>query len=76
MKKLFFLAALAGCLFSFHPSYAQQVTPDAVGYIVKVGDEAPDFEMTLTDGEEDQTLRPQGKGCHAAIYRKLVWSLP
>jgi len=25
-------------------------TPDSRGYIVKVGDMAPDFEMTLTDG--------------------------
>lgn len=61
MKKLFFLAALAGCLFSFHPSYAQQVTPDAVGYIVKVGDEAPDFEMTLTDGEKIKLSDLRGK---------------
>lgn len=61
MKKLFFLAALAGCLFSFHLSYAQQVTPDAVGYIVKVGDEAPDFEMTLTDGEKIKLSDLRGK---------------
>lgn len=61
MKKLFFLAALAGCLFSFHPSYAQQVTLDAVGYIVKVGDEAPDFEMTLTDGEKIKLSDLRGK---------------
>ena len=61
MKKLFFLAALAGCLISFHPSYAQQVTPDAVGYIVKVGDEAPDFEMTLTDGEKIKLSDLRGK---------------
>ena len=61
MKKLFFLAALAGCLFPFHPSYAQQVTPDAVGYIVKVGDEAPDFEMTLTDGEKIKLSDLRGK---------------
>lgn len=30
--------------------FASAQTPDERGYIVKVGDMAPDFEMTLTDG--------------------------
>ena len=49
MKKLLMLAAMLGCLWSTVPVQAQQVTPDAAGYIVKVGDTAPDFEMTLTE---------------------------
>ena len=47
------MAALFGCLFAgVSTVQAQEVTPDEVGYIVKVGDEAPDFEMTLTDGQK------------------------
>ena len=49
MKKWIMMAALFGCLFAgVSTVQAQEVTPDEVGYIVKVGDEAPDFEMTLT----------------------------
>lgn len=61
MKRLLLLAALAGCLFTTHPVSAQQVTPDAAGYIVKVGDEAPDFEMTLTDGQKVKLSSLRGK---------------
>ena len=47
------MAALVSCLFTgMSTVQAQEVTPDEVGYIVKVGDEAPDFEMTLTDGQK------------------------
>ena len=38
-----------------------QVTPDAAGYIVKVGDTAPDFEMTLTDGQQVKLSSLRGK---------------
>ena len=41
--------------------HAQQQTPDAVGYIVKVGEEAPDFEMTLTDGQKVRLSDLRGK---------------
>lgn len=61
MKRILLLAALAGCLFTTHPAIAQQVTPDAAGYIVKVGDEAPDFEMTLTDGQKIKLSALRGK---------------
>lgn len=52
MKKLFLALALMGCMGSHTPLQASQPVPDAAGYIVKVGDEAPDFEMTLTDGSK------------------------
>lgn len=61
MKKLLLLAALAGCLFTAKPVYAQQTAPDAAGYIVKVGEEAPDFEMTLTSGEKVKLSSLRGK---------------
>ena len=61
MKKLLILAAMLGCLWSTAPVQAQQVTPDAAGYIVKVGDEAPDFEMTLTDGRQMKLSDLRGK---------------
>ena len=61
MKKLLMLAAMLGCLWSTVPVQAQQVTPDAAGYIVKVGDTAPDFEMTLTDGQKVKLSDLRGK---------------
>lgn len=39
----------------------QAVTPDSVGYIVKVGDMAPDFEMELTDGQKVKLSSLRGK---------------
>lgn len=56
------MAALFGCLFAgVSTVQAQEVTPDKVGYIVKVGDEAPDFEMTLTDGQKVKLSSLRGK---------------
>lgn len=40
---------------------SQQPETDAAGYIVKVGDEAPDFEMTLTDGTKVKLSSLRGK---------------
>lgn len=40
---------------------AMEVTPDSVGYIVKVGDMAPDFEMQLTDGQKMKLSSLHGK---------------
>ncbi len=39
----------------------EAVTPDSVGYIVKVGDMAPDFEMELTDGQKVKLSSLRGK---------------
>ena len=62
MKKWIMMAALLGCLFAgVSTVQAQEVTPDEVGYIVKVGDEAPDFEMTLTDGQKVKLSSLRGK---------------
>lgn len=62
MKKWIMMAALFGCLFAgVSTVQAQEVTPDEVGYIVKVGDEAPDFEMTLTDGQKVKLSSLRGK---------------
>ena len=38
-----------------------QPVPDSVGYIVKVGDIAPDFEMQLTDGTKQTLSALRGK---------------
>ena len=46
---------------SHAPLQASQPVPDAAGYIVKVGDEAPDFEMTLTDGSKVKLSDLKGK---------------
>ena len=53
-SKFFTVAlAMAGFLFAGTPqACSQQPDADAAGYIVKVGDMAPDFEMTLTDGTQ------------------------
>ena len=61
MKKLLMLAAMLGCLWSTVSVQAQQVAPDAAGYIVEVGDTAPDFEMTLTDGQKVKLSDLRGK---------------
>lgn len=56
------MAALVSCLFTgMSTVQAQEVTPDEVGYIVKVGDVAPDFEMTLTDGQKVKLSSLRGK---------------
>ena len=49
-----------GLLGGHAPLTASQPVPDAAGYIVKVGDTAPDFETEAdgrTQGEIDQNLR-------------------
>ena len=45
MKKLIFALTLMGLLGGHAPLTASQPVPDAAGYIVKVGDTAPDFEI-------------------------------
>lgn len=62
MRKLFFIAlSLIGLLSLSGELKAQQVTPDKAGYIVKVGDMAPDFEMELTDGSRIALSSLRGK---------------
>ncbi len=62
MKKFFVcMACLLMAVFMENGLKAQEVTPDAVGYIVKVGDVAPDFEMTLTDGSKMKLSALRGK---------------
>ena len=56
------MAALCVCGMTLHgTACAQQAEPDSVGYIVRVGDEAPDFEMTLTDGSRVKLSDLRGK---------------
>ena len=61
MKKL--LSALfMALMFCFCPEVsAQKPTPDSVGYLVKVGQMAPDFEMELTDGTTVRLSDLRGK---------------
>lgn len=62
MKKWIMIAALLGCMcVGTSTVKAQEVTPDEVGYIVKVGEQAPDFEMTLTDGQKVKLSSLRGK---------------
>ena len=56
---LFCLAA--GQLFGQQQRDEQTVTPDSVGYIVKVGDMAPDFTVELTDGTKVTLSQLRGK---------------
>ena len=60
MKKLVFFAVWAICLCAALPVQACRPVPDA-GYIIKVGDEAPDFEMVLTDGTKVRLSDLRGK---------------
>ena len=61
MKKLIFALTLMGLLGGHAPLTASQPVPDAAGYIVKVGDTAPDFEMKLTDGRKVKLSELKGK---------------
>ena len=61
MKKLFLVLTLMGCMGIHAPLQASQPVPDAAGYIVKVGDTAPDFEMTLVDGSKVKLSDLKGK---------------
>ena len=49
---------------------------DERGYLVKVGNTAPDFEIKLIDGNRIRLTDLRGKSCYASIYRQLVWGLP
>ena len=56
------MAIIGGLLFAAPALQAQEAaTPDAVGYIVKVGQTAPDFEMTLADGSSVKLKDLRGK---------------
>lgn len=61
MKKIMTLMVLACACLLGRPAMAQQATPDAAGYIVRVGDMAPDFEMELTDGSRVKLSDLRGK---------------
>ena len=78
MKKFMSLMLLVcACLLS-QPVKAQQVTPDNAGYIVKVGDMAPDFEMELTDGQKVKLSDLRGKvvmlpsSCRCCLHGTLL----
>jgi len=63
-KNLFYLSALiyilsTGTLYAQQPDNQPQA--DEVGYIVKVGDMAPDFTITLTDGKSVKLSSLRGK---------------
>lgn len=73
-SKFFTVAlAMAGFLFAGTPqACSQQPDADAAGYIVKVGDMAPDFDRRNTS-EAVFTARKSG---YVAVYSQLVWSMP
>ena len=56
---LFILAFLL--CFAVMPLKSHAQTADEYGYIVKVGEQAPDFEMTLTTGETVKLSSLRGK---------------
>ena len=74
MKKVGFLIF---CLFAMcsMAGKAQDVVADSTGYIVKVGEMAPDFTVKLTDGKSI-TFGTSWEGGHVAVYRELVWGMP
>lgn len=59
MRKLFIVMSMILCLFGVNCTNAQKA--DSNGYIVKVGDMAPDFEMQLTDGTSVKLSDLKGK---------------
>jgi len=67
MKRLIFSISTLFCILFCQVSYGQQSTQnenpkaDDVGYIVRVGEVAPDFTITLTDGKTVQLSSLRGK---------------
>ena len=61
MKKLLMCIAFVSCLFTTNQVAAQNHEPDAVGYVVRLGETAPDFEMMLTDGSKMKLSDLRGK---------------
>lgn len=61
MRRFLSALILGGCLLFGNASSMQAQEPDAAGYIVKVGETAPDFEMTLTTGEKIRLSSLRGK---------------
>lgn len=63
MKRILCFIALSGCFLWGNTTFVQAQTsvPDSTGYIVKKGDMAPDFEMTLTNGQQVKLSSLRGK---------------
>lgn len=67
MKRLYCYLCTIVCLFFGHACYAQTARADVnskadeVGYIVRVGEMAPDFTITLTDGKVVKLSSLRGK---------------
>ncbi len=61
MKRIIMLAAMFFSLLGVTNLMSQNPVADKAGYIVKVGDMAPDFEMTLTDGTKVKLSSLRGK---------------
>ena len=61
MRRIIVLAAMFFSLFSVTNLVAQKPVADKAGYIVKLGDTAPDFEMSLTDGTKVKLSSLRGK---------------
>lgn len=77
MKKLFVFAAIVAAFVSCQSGSKKSaetiveneveaavvpvIQPDSLGYLVKVGDVAPDFEMELTDGQKVKLSDLRGK---------------
>ena len=65
MKRVLFVMLLLGMatvqLFSQQKAEGMAAQPHSVGYLVKVGDMAPDFTMELTDGTQVTLSSLRGK---------------
>ncbi|MGL5273754.1 MAG: TlpA family protein disulfide reductase [Phocaeicola sp.] len=61
MKKIFLGLILTLLTLVSQSLQAQQNTPDPVGYLVKVGELAPDFNVELTDGSKVKLSELRGK---------------
>lgn len=61
MKNLKYIFTVFLSLFMLLPVMSQERRPDEVGYLVRVGDTAPDFEMSLTNGDKVKLSDLRGK---------------
>ena len=62
MKQILTSFLMLFCSMFFFAVHAQEIrTPDKVGYLVRVGEMTPDFEMELTDGQKVKLSDYRGK---------------
>ena len=71
MQKILFSFLMIAFVFS--GLNAQDIEPDKRGYIVKVGDQSPNFELVLADGKDTKVSLEEMKGKVVMLQFTASW---